>query len=308
MVHKGKIKVFISTSGFAEYSLRPLDILKRKRIGFVLNPLKRKLSENEITKFLKAYPYAGLIAGTEPITGKVLREAGTLRVISRVGAGLDNIDLAAVGKRNIRVFNTPDVLVDSVAELTIGLIIDSLRKISLADRNMRSKGWKKEMGLLFKGKTLGIIGFGRIGRRVASLADAFGAKVIFHDLKKIKSSFARQLALGSLLKEADIVSLHTCGKATLITKQEIKRMKEGVLLINTSRGTAIDQEALYQGLESGKIASCALDVYQDEPYSGKLLNLDNCILTPHIGSYAKEARIKMEIEAVNNLIKGLRIP
>ncbi len=178
------MKIFISTTTFAQLSGKPLDILKENKIDFVLNPLKRKLSEQEIGKFLKENSYAGLIAGTEPITKFVLTKANSLKVISRVGVGMDNIDLSEAKKSNIKVYNTPNVLIDSVAELTIGLILNALRKISLMDRNIRNKAWNKEMGLLFKGKILGIIGFGKIGRRVALLAKAFGADVIFYDIGK----------------------------------------------------------------------------------------------------------------------------
>ena len=300
------MKVFISTTTFAEHSNEPLSILEKNGIDFVLNPLKRKLTEQEIGSFLKEGSYTGLVAGTESITKEALEQAKSLRVISRVGVGMDNVDLSEASKLHIRVFNTPDVLVDSVAELAIGLIINCLRKIFSGDRNIHNKIWKKEMGLLFKGKVLGIIGFGKIGRRVAELAKVFGANIIFYDVKKIKSRLAKQAPLGDIFTCADVISLHFSGKETLISSSEINKMKDGVILINTSRGSGIDEGALYDGLKSGKVASAALDVFNNEPYNGKLLELGNCILTPHIGSYAKEARIEMEIESVNNLIKGLK--
>jgi D-3-phosphoglycerate dehydrogenase len=298
-------KVFISTTNFGKFDSQPLSILKRNKIVLVFNSLSRKLTEQEIGRFLAEGLYVGLIAGTEPITKPVLAKAKSLKVISRVGVGMDNIDLSVAKKLHIKVYNTPNVLIDSVAELTIGLILNALRKISLMDGNMRNKVWNKEMGLLFKGKTLGIIGFGKIGRRVALLAKAFGADVIFYDIRPIKSKIAKQVTFAKLIKEADIISIHSSGTGRLITKDEIRNMKEGVVLVNTSRGGAIDEKALYDALKSGKIASVAMDVFNNEPYSGKLVELENCILTPHIGSYAKESRIQMEIEAVNNLIKGL---
>lgn len=300
------MKVFISTTTFAQFSRKPLDILKENKIDFVLNPLKRKLSEQEIGEFLEEGAYSGLVAGTEPLTGPVLTKAKSLKVISRVGTGMDNIDLSETEKLNIKVCNTPNVLIDSVAELTIGLILNVLRKISLLDRNVRAKVWKKEMGLLFKGKILGIIGFGRIGRRVAALARAFGSEVIFYDLRKIKTKIAKQDSLAKLIQDADIISVHSSAKEMLISEKEINSMKDGVIIINTSRGSVIDEEALYSGLKSGKIYSAALDVFNNEPYVGKLIELEDCVLTPHIGSYAKEARIQMEIEAVRNLIKVIK--
>lgn len=143
------------------------------------------------------------------------------------------------------------------------------------------------------------------GKKVARLAKAFGAKIVFNDIRTIKSRIAEYVSLNELFKISDIISIHYSSKERLITKKEILRMKKGVILINTARGFAIDEDSLYGGLKSGKIGYAALDVYNNEPYSGKLVNLDNIILTPHIGSYAKEARIRMEAKAVENLIKGL---
>ncbi len=298
------MKVFISTTSFAQFNSKPLDILKGNKIDFTFNPLKRTLSEEEIGNFLAEGSYSGLIAGTEPLTKAVFIKAKSLKVISRVGTGMDNIDLAETKKLNIKVYNTPDVLVDAVAELTIGLTLNVLRQISLMDRKIRNKTWKKEMGLLFKGKILGVIGFGRIGKRVSELAVAFGAEVIFYDLREIKIENALQVSLNKLVQDADIISIHSSTRDKLISKEEIENMKNGVVIINTSRGSVIDEEALYNALKSGKVFSAGLDVFNNEPYSGKLIELDNCILTPHVGSYAKEARIQMEIEAVNNLIKA----
>lgn len=300
------MKVFISTTTFGEYDKESINLLKRKSISYSINPYKRKLNEEEILGILQNNLYIGLIAGTEPLTKKVLENARSLKVISRVGVGLDNIDLMTANKLNIKVFNTPNVLTDAVAEMTIGLILCCLRKITSVDRNIRNKIWKKEMGSLFKGKILGIIGFGRIGKRVAKLAKTFGAKVIFYDVKSIKSKLFKQVYLAKLLKDSDIISIHTSAKDTLITRKEITKMKNNVIIINTSRGSVIDEDDLYNGLKSGKISFAGLDVFTDEPYTGGMINLDNIVLTPHISSYAKEARIKMETEAVKNLLKGFQ--
>ncbi|NQT06403.1 MAG: hydroxyacid dehydrogenase [Candidatus Omnitrophica bacterium] len=300
------MKAFISTTSFGEYSKEPLDLLRRNGIDYTLNTRRRRLREDEILNILKMDSYVGLIAGTEALTKDVLKGAEMLKVISRVGVGLDNVDLQSAKRENIRVYNTPSILTDSVAELTIALILSSLRKIVSVDRNMRSGTWKKEMGLLFRDKVLGIIGFGKIGGRVAQLANAFGAKTVFYDIEAINDNSSAQVSLEELLKASDIVAIHSSSKERLIGKNEISAMKPGAILINTSRGSAIDEDALYDAISSGRIASAALDVYNNEPYAGKLTGLENVILTPHIGSYAKEARIEMEIESVNNLVKGFR--
>jgi D-3-phosphoglycerate dehydrogenase len=171
---------------------------------------------------------------------------------------------------------------------------------------MHNKTWKKEMGLLFKGKILGIVGFGKIGKRVAQLAKAFGAKVIFCDKRTMRRGSTTQVSLDKLLRVSDIISLHVSSKEELINKDKIFRMKEGVILINTSRGHVVSEDALYEALSSGRISSAGLDVYCKEPYNGKLLELNNVVCIPHVGSYAKEARVAMEIEAAENLIKGLK--
>lgn len=295
------MKVFISTTTFAEYSQRPLGLLKERKVDFDLNLNKRKLSEEEIKGILSTGAYSGIIAGTEPLTREVLESAKNLQVISRVGVGVDNVDLEAAKRLKIKVFNTPDVLTDSVAELTLGLILCCLRKIALMDRYIRQGVWKKQMGQLLKGKTVGIIGFGRIGQGVGKLVKAFGAKVVFYDIKNRKSS-----TLEKLIKNADIISIHAGSKDTLIGKKEIEIMKQGVILINTSRGQAINEKDLLSGLKSGKVSAAGLDVFESEPYSGQLKDLDNVVMTAHVGSYAKESRMAMEIEAVENLLKGLK--
>ncbi len=300
------MKTFISTSSFSEIDKGPLSLLKKEGIDYTLNPYKRKLTKNEISSFLRKDSYIGLIAGTEPLTKDVLGNAKSLKVISRVGVGLDNVDLQSARRFNIEVYNTPYVLIDSVAELTVGLILGSLRRIAFMDRKMRKGIWKKEMGLLLKGKILGIIGLGKIGKKVAQLAKAFGAEVIFYDIKTIRDNRFRQVSLNRLLEDSDIISIHSSTKDRLITKKEISKMKEGVVLINTSRGSVIDESALYKALKSKKVGFAGLDVQNKEPYSGRLTRLDNVILTPHIGSYAKESRLRMEKEAVENLIKGFR--
>lgn len=301
------MKIFISTTTFARYSDEPLKLLKDAGIKYDLNPYNRKLKECEIEKILKKNSYNGLIAGTEPLTGDVLKNAGSLKVISRAGVGLDNLDLATAKTLSLKVYSTPYVLIDSVAELTIGLIICCLRRVTSMNGKIRSKIWKKETGLLFRDKILGIIGFGKIGKRVARLARTFGTQIIFYDLRSISSKLFKQVSLNKLLSDSDIISIHSSAKNTLIARKEISKMKKGLILVNTSRGSVIDEDSLCRGLRSGKVGFAALDVYEQEPYSGKLLKLDNIIFTPHIGSYAKEARIKMEIEAVKNLINGLKI-
>lgn len=298
-------KVFVSTTTFAQEDPAILDVLAKAGISVTRNPLQRRLNEKEITEFLVRGGYDGLLAGLEPLTKNVLAKAQCLQVISRIGVGLDNVDQHAARKLGIKVFNTPGVLTDSVAELTIGLILAALRKITISDRNMHQGKWSKEMGSLLKDKTLGIVGFGNIGQRVAKLAGAFGAKTIFYDVRKLKKNKAKQVTFAKLVESADIISLHSSGQDCLVGDKEIKAVKQGVIIVNTARGRLIDENALLKGLSSGKVSCVALDVFEQEPYSGELCKYENVILTAHIGSYAKEARIMMERMAVMNLMKAI---
>jgi len=297
-------KVFISTTTFGEDDPSILKELAKAKISTTMNPHARRLNEAEITDILVKGQYDGLLAGLEPLTENVLAKAKTLKVISRVGVGMDNVDQVAAKKLGIKVFNTPGVLTDAVAELTLGFILAALRKIALLDRKMHVGQWEKKMGALLKGKTVGIVGFGNIGMRVAQLALAFGANIIFTDVRKIKKAKSKQVSVARLIKSANIISLHCSGKDCVIGEKEIQAMKEGVIIINTARGSLIDEKALFKGVSSGKVACAGLDVFLEEPYKGELSKLDNVILTPHIGSYAREARVIMEKMAVDNLIKS----
>jgi D-3-phosphoglycerate dehydrogenase len=212
-------------------------------------------------------------------------------------------------RTGIKVVNTPDAPTLAVAELTIGMILNLLRKISLMDKELKNGTWKKRMGNLLKGKKVGIIGFGRIGQKVAKLLSVFECELSYHD-PYLSDGLLNldNLPLEELLGWADIVSIHACGNKTIIGEKEISLMKKGSWLINTSRGDSIDEEALYNSLKKGYLRGAAVDVFNEEPYYGKLTELDNIILTPHIGSYAVESRAEMEKEAVVNLLKELELP
>jgi len=298
-------KVFISTSTFGKFSEEPFKLLRDHGIEYRVNPLGKRLTEGELIGFLTKDRYSGIIAGTEPLTGKVLNAAPTLMVISRVGIGVDNIDLEAAKKHSIKVFTTLDIVTDAVAELTMGLILCALRKINLCDRNMRKGLWKKEEGNLFKGKTLGIIGFGRIGQRVAELSRNFGVRIIFYDVMEKSTEMAEQVSLEYVLENSDVITIHIAGKDEVLSADRVFKVKHNAVIINTSRGTAINEDALYKSLTSGRISYAGMDVFRDEPYQGKIKELENVVLTSHVGSYTVETRVKMEVEAVRNLVAGL---
>lgn len=309
-----KGSVLISTSSFGKADPAPLAHLREAGYEPVLNPHGRQLSEAEVTEMLAGK--VGLIAGTEPLTRDVLEANRDLRVISRVGAGMDNVDLEAAEELGVLVYRTPRGPALAVAELALGLVLDLLRGISRSDRRVRDGVWKKENGRLLSGKTVGIVGFGNVGRTFASLLAPFGCRVVVFDpiiepgesLGVSAPGAELAASLDALLAEADVVSLHCAlceGTRDMLDAEAIARMKEGAVIVNTSRGGIVDEEVLAAALMSGRLAGAALDVFADEPYEGPLKDLDNVVLSPHVGSYAVEARLSMEADAVANLLKGL---
>lgn len=251
----------------------------------------------------------GMIAGVEPLTERVLGSAENLKVISRCGVGMDNVDLNAAQRLGIQVTNTPDAPTLPVAELTMAHILNLLRHVSQSDKAIRNSVWEPMMGALLNGKTVGIIGFGRIGKKVASLVQAFGANVLVYDIfSGTSAETIKKVELNELLSNSDIITLHLPYNAEnhhFISVREISQMKASTLVLNISRGGLIDEGALAEALMDGKIAGAGLDAFEKEPYTGPLCQFPNVLLTAHMGSYAKEARLIQEQEAVKNLFSKL---
>ena len=305
-------KILISTSTFGKYDKTLLGVFKKKEFEIALNPYGRELKESEIKELLNNVD--GLIAGTEPLTRDVIYGAKNLKIISRCGIGIDNIDLEAVNKKGIRLYRTPDEPALAVAELTLGLILDSLRHISYLSNIVRSGGWEKKMGRLFTGKTVGIIGLGTIGKRLTTLLKPFNCEILASDhvpdIEFAKENKVDYVGLDELLRDSDIVTLHLPlddNTKGFFNRSLFLQMNDSAIFINTSRGCIVDEDDLYDVLREGKLSHACLDVYRDEPYTGKLKGLENVTLTCHVGSYAKEARAEMERRAVENLLKGLGI-
>lgn len=301
-------KIVISTSSFDIANNPPIQRLIEAGFEVVTNPYKRKLSEEEIISLL-GQDTIGLLAGIEPLTERVLTSTHQLKVISRCGTGLDSVDLAAAKRHNIAVFNTPEAPAQAVAELTLGLMLATLRQIGLIDRKLRDGEWPRTQGHLLAAQTVGIVGLGHIGRRVARLCQAFEATVVAHDpyLSQAQQGVSL-MPLEQLLAESDIVTLHIPYLADthhLLNKAAFSRMKSGAIIINAARGGLVDEAALHDALLAGHLKGAALDVFEQEPYQGPLLKCDNITLTSHIGSLAKESRHRMEIEAAENLLRGL---
>lgn len=252
---------------------------------------------------------------SSPITAKVLESAKNLKIVANIGAGFDNIDVKKAQELGIAVTNTPDVSTEATAELTLGLILDVARRISEGDRLCREtpeqfKGWAPTffLGTELSGKTLGIIGLGRIGQAVAKRAAAFGMKIIYsgHNPKEAAKEWdAKFVSQEELLEQSDVVTIHAAYNPSLkhlLNETTLKTMKSSAFLINAARGPVVEEAALINALKTGVIAGAALDVFEFEPKIGaELGKLDNVVLTPHIGNATVETRTEMGKIAIANV-------
>jgi D-3-phosphoglycerate dehydrogenase len=294
-------KILILTSSFIA-STKDLS-----NYEIVYNNFKRKINRLELISLLDS-DVIGIIAGLEDYDIEVLKYSPNLRVISRCGAGIDNISSELIELDLIKIYSTPDAPTDSVVELTIGLILNLLRQINRNDKDLKQGKWIRLNGTLLQGKTVGILGLGRIGLGVANLLNAFGANVQYYDLNEKPDVEFKFCSLEELLINSDIVSIHlpyNLETKNIINKERLSLLKENAYIINTSRGGLIDEIALYHMLKEKRLAGAGLDVFSEEPYNGLLLSLDNVLLTPHIGSYTLEGRLKQEEYALKNLLRGL---
>jgi len=300
--------VLITTTSFSDKYSEHIKEIKNTGFQVIYNPLKKKLSSKELIELVLQLKPIGILAGTEEINQSVLDAAqDNLRVISRVGVGWDNVDRKVAEEMGILVFRTEGVLNHAVAELTLGLILSALRTIPLQDRQIRDGVWQKRMGRLLQGKVVGIIGFGAIGQCVGNLLSDFDATVLYYDPVSTDVAWAEAVSINKLLAQSDIITIHADAQKQILGEKELLSLcKPGVIVVNTSRGSLIDEDVLYKALVSGRVAFACLDVFDKEPYSGPLTQLENVIMTPHVGSYAQEARIRMEEMAVENLLNGLR--
>ena len=301
-------KIVISTSSFDTDNNPHIQDLTKKGLGIASNSYGRKLTEDEVIALL-GDDTVGMVAGIEPLTERVFASARSLKVVSRCGSGLDSVDLGAAKRYGVTVLNTPEAPAQAVAELTMALILAALRQIPGTDKLVRMGQWPRTQGRLLAAQQVGIIGLGRVGRRVARLCQAFEATVVAHDTYVHEAPAGVELVpLEKLLAEADIISLHLTYDADthhLLNEDTLAGIKRGAIIINTARGGLIDETALAEALNAGQLGAAALDVFEQEPYRGPLLKCENAILTSHIGSLAKESRQRMELEAADNLLHGL---
>jgi len=269
--------------------------------------LKTGMDEAELVRAIPEYEVV-IVRSATKVTRKVIEAAPKLKLIIRAGIGLDNIDVEAAKEKGIEVANTPAATSISVAELTFGLMLAAVRRLGRAHLSMKEHKWEKKAlsGTELFGKTLGIIGFGRIGQEVAKRALAFGMKVIAYDVVAVKTDLpVRMVSFDELLSSADIITLHlplTKETKHLISQAEIEKMKNGVIIINAARGGVVDEAALLEGLNKGKVRAASLDVFEKEPpVDFSLIDHPEVFATPHIGAAAEEGQKRAGAEVVKIL-------
>lgn len=288
-----------------------LDLLAAQGIEVARNPHARPLTAEEL--IWMGHACVGVVAGAERYTADVLSHLPVLRCISRVGVGMENIDLVAAHERGIEVRITPEAPTQAVAEFTVALMGTMLRGVPRMDRAIRQGTWAPHLGRQLAGTRVGLIGLGRIGRAVATLLHALGCEVVAVDVAPMDEWAAahgvRLLPLEELLQSVDVVSLHLPYSDQvhhLIDDRVLRLMRPGTYLVNTARGALVDEAALYRALVDGQLAGAALDVFGQEPYAGMLAGLEQVVLTAHAASHTREGRARMEAEAVENLLDALR--
>jgi glyoxylate reductase len=287
----------------------------REKAEVVIHPEDRAMTAEEIrtqvTDTVALLPMA-----LDSISARILQAGKKLKIVANYGVGFNNIDVAEASRLKIAVTNTPDVLTDTTADLTFALILGAARRVGEGERFLRAGKWKEWkpdtlLGTDVYGKTIGIIGMGRIGMAVARRAVGFAMKILYADVRPVapeieKRVQAQFVSLPELLKRSDFVTLHvnlTTQTTHFISKEELSQMKKTAFLINVSRGPVVDEQALVDALQSGTIAGAGLDVFENEPMvSPQLVAMENVLLVPHIGSASLETREKMGQVAVKNIM------
>ncbi len=303
------MKALITTVPFAENNRLPLDLLESAGIEYLINPLEKKLVESELISLLADFDV--IIAGTETITKEVMSSAANLKFISRVGIGLDSVDLLSAEELGIKVSYTPDAPAPAVAELAMGLILSLLRSVHVSNMQLHNGYWHRYFGRRLSECVVGVIGVGRVGRCLLNHLSGFNCKkVLLNDLE-INSDFTESMVVEwvdkeTIYREADIISLHvplTKKTRNMVCKEQLEMMKSDAVLINTARGGIINERDLYSALKAGHLSGVAIDVFEQEPYSGNLSEIDRCLLTAHMGSMSIDCRSKMELLATKEVIR-----
>lgn len=305
-------RVVVTSRSFGQVSEEPMNLLLQEGLAVDRVNESGLLNEHQFKNLIASYD--GMIIGADLLTAAVLKDASRLKIICKHGTGVDNIDLQKARELGIPVTNVPGMNADAVADATIGLMLDVARKLSYAARRVREGKWERIIGTDVGGKTLGILGFGAVGRRVAKRALGFGMRILVFDpfLTTLPEEMegCTKVTLDELLSAADFVTVHVplSGETKyLLNATRMAQMKQGAILINTSRGGIVDEDALYKSILRGHLAGAGLDVLEHEPAIGNpLLELDNVTIIPHIASYSVEAINAVSMVCARNIVKALR--
>lgn len=309
-------KVLITPKSFQKYKQKPIEMLEAAGYEVILNTTGRTLTEDDIVDTAKV-GVVGIIVGVDPLSARVIDSCRDLRAVSKYGVGMDNIDLDRAAELGIKVKNAVGTNSISVAELAIGLMFESARRLSEHIKTVKSFRWDRTMGIELSGKRLAVIGGGQIGKEVAKRCRGLQMDVTIYDpyFKDpeflVEYGVERSEDFDALIRSADVVTLHL--PATEETKHMMdadvfSKMKPTAILINTARGELVDEQALYEALSRGQIAVAAQDVYSKEPpeEGDPLLSLPNFLLTPHLGAFTKEAVERMAVRSTENLLEMLK--
>lgn len=300
--------VLITARSFQKMEGAHWDVLREAGFQTVKSGADRPLTAEELAERLPGV--TALICGMDEVSEAAIQAAATLRVISMNGVGLGGIDVEAATRQGIVVTNTPGTNAESVADLTLALILAQARHIPPHDRSVREGGWKRTRGRELRGQLLGLVGLGQIGKGVALRAAAFGMKVQAYD-PYIDADFCARHGVEivdreTALSTSDVLSLHcpvTPETANLINRETLAAMKSGVILVNTSRGDLVDEAALIEALDSGHLAGAGLDVFSPEPPEpGPLWGMKQVVLTPHVGGNTREAALRTALQSARNAV------
>ena len=291
----------------------PGRMLREAGFEIDVNKLGKKYLETDLIPVIETYD--AVITGVDEITSNVLREGKNLKIIAKNGVGYDNIDVKVATEKGIFVTYTPGAVENTIADTTFGYVLDLARNLTAADRTLRTVGWKRKRGIEVWGKKLGIVGLGRIGRKVAYRAKGFDMEVFaydpFIDPEYYREKDISSVTLDEIFKTCDFICLHcmlTDETRHLVNKERLALMKSSAYLINTSRGDVIDERALYEALKNHKIAGAALDVFETEPLpkDSPLFELDNLIIAPHNAGQSAEANLEAGLMVAESVISALK--
>ncbi len=305
------MKVLITSNSFGRYDKDPVEMMQNAGWDLIPNPFGRILSEDEMVELIKDVD--AVILGSDPVTRKVLENANKLKVISRYGVGTDNIDLETAKRLGITVKIAKDANSEAVADYTIGLMLSTLRHISDTDQHLRNGTWKKYTGLDLCNKTVGVFGLGAIGKGVVKRLSGFGCTILGYDLyedAEFNSKYNVTLSdAQTIFEKADIISLHIPGNANnqpLIGEDELNILKDTAVIINTARASLVDEKAVVDAINAGKIYGYGTDVFSSEPNIPEIfVGQKNVVLSPHMAAVSVGAINKMSQMAVQNIFDNL---